>query len=178
MEPKLQPKTGRLALQAAVDSGSSGRSRSSREQAPAYYTSMRQSANQRKTVEALHWNQGSSRSQAAGQPTHWHEAPRRRKGFQVRCKRQPMAQETSSRGPAGPRHQWAATCRQQPVNTTQLALGWRRDWTGQGIHIYQHAPAAAAPCNATASHGPTVHRAGCASRTQQVEAGTCRPCGA
>ena len=33
MEPRWQP-IGRLALQATVDSGSSGRSRSSREQAP------------------------------------------------------------------------------------------------------------------------------------------------
>ena len=58
MEPRWQPKTGRLALQVAVDSGSSGRSRNSREQAPAYYTSVRPSANRRETVEALHWDQG------------------------------------------------------------------------------------------------------------------------
>ena len=79
----------------------------------------------------------------------------------MRCKRQQMAQ----RATAGPRHQWAATRRQQPVNTTQLALSWKRqcstiaqhqwpsgghaaagagDWTGLGIHIYQQAPAAKA----------------------------------
>ena len=40
------------------------------EQAPAYYTSMRDSANRRETVEALHWDQGSSRSQAAKRGTH------------------------------------------------------------------------------------------------------------
>ena len=44
----------RLGFQAPVDSGSSGRSKSSREQAPAYYASMRHSANRRETVEALH----------------------------------------------------------------------------------------------------------------------------
>ena len=53
-----------------MDSDSSGRSRSSREQVPAYYTSMRYSANRRETVEALHWDQASSRSQAAKRATH------------------------------------------------------------------------------------------------------------
>ena len=37
-----------------------------------------------------------------------------------------MAQSAIGPGPPGPRHQWAATRRQQPVNTTQLALTWKR----------------------------------------------------
>ena len=65
MEPRLQPKTGGLNLQAAVDAGSAGRSRSSREQVPAYYTSVRHQVNQGETVETLHWDQGSSLAHAA-----------------------------------------------------------------------------------------------------------------
>ena len=99
MEPRWQPKIGGLALQAAVDSGSSGRSRSSREQAPAYYTSMRHSANRREHCTGTkgphaHRLQG-------GQLTHWHEAPRRRQGFEVRCKRQPKGQAAGGRQAPG-----------------------------------------------------------------------------
>ena len=70
MELRLQPKTGRLALQAAVDLGSAGRSKSSREQAPACYTGVRHPANRRETIVALHWDQGSSLSHAAKRATH------------------------------------------------------------------------------------------------------------
>ena len=58
MELRLQPKIGRLAHQAAVDLGSAGWAKSSREQAPAYYTSARQ-ANRRETDVALRGDQGS-----------------------------------------------------------------------------------------------------------------------
>ena len=65
-EPRWQPKTGEVRGY----SDSSGRARSLCEQAPAYYTSMRHSANRHETVEALHWDQGSLRSQAAKRATH------------------------------------------------------------------------------------------------------------
>ena len=53
-----------------MDLGSAGRSRSSREQAPAYYTSVRHQANRRETGEALHWDQGSSLAHAAKRASH------------------------------------------------------------------------------------------------------------
>ena len=117
------PKLERSALQAAGYSDSSGRAKSSCEQAPAYYTGMRYSAYRRETVEALHWTKGphDHRLQSR-QLTHCHEAPRWRKGFQARGKRrkrQRMTQRAGGRGPAGPRQQ-------QPVNSTNLVLGWKR----------------------------------------------------
>ena len=54
VELRLQPKIGRLAHQAAVDLSFAGRAKSSREQAPAYYTSARHQANRRETDVALH----------------------------------------------------------------------------------------------------------------------------
>ena len=54
VEPRLQPKIGRLAHQAAADLGSAGEARSSREQAPAYYTSARHQSSRRETGVALH----------------------------------------------------------------------------------------------------------------------------
>ena len=120
----MQPKTGELNLQAAVDSGSAGRSRSSREQAAAYYTSVKQ-ANRRETVEALHWDQGSSLAHAAKRASQSlarsTEAVPGCASEQVRCKRQVVAHTGSGRGPAGPRQQWTATRRQQPAKAVQLA---------------------------------------------------------
>ena len=102
----MQPKTGELNLHAAVDSGSAGRSRSSREQAPAYYTSVRQQANRRETVEALHWDQGSSRSQAAKRASQSlarsTEAVPGCASEQVRCKRQQVAHRGKRPGACRP----------------------------------------------------------------------------
>ena len=70
MELRLQPKIGRLAHQAAVDLSSAGWAQSSREQAPAYYTSARHQANRRETDVALRGDQGSTRSHAARRATH------------------------------------------------------------------------------------------------------------
>ena len=98
------------------------------------------------TVEAVLWARDPhSHRLQSGQLTHGHEAPRRCKGFQVRCKR-PSAGGLLAPGISG---------LQQPVNSTQLALSWKRqrsaiaehqwghaaasagDWRGLGIHIYQ-----------------------------------------
>ena len=74
MEQRLQPKIGGLKRQAAMASGSAGRSKSSREQAPAYYTSVRGKPAGRETVTGLQWDQGSSLALAAlcTSPTHLH----------------------------------------------------------------------------------------------------------
>ena len=137
MEPRLQPKTGGLAPQAV---GSAGRSRSSREQAPAYYTSVRQPANRCETVEALHWDQGSSRSHAAKRATpsltRRTETVPGRASEQVRCKRQQVAH----------RGKWPAACRPPAFGGLLPAGSSRRTphearsdsvAAGLGIHIYQ-----------------------------------------
>ena len=98
-------------LEAQLSMDSPGRTRSSCEQVPAYYTSMRSSANQRETVwhcevpDALK-GRGCKTSNTLGQ-----EAPKRHD-----LSRWPS--KTISRGPAGPRYQQSATRRQQPVSTT------------------------------------------------------------
>ena len=89
MELRLQPKTGGLALQTAVDLGSAGRSRSSREQVPASCTRVRHQTNRRETVEVLHWNQGSSQAHAAKRVSHslTRSTVPERASEQVRCKK-------------------------------------------------------------------------------------------
>ena len=103
MELRLQPKTGGLALQTTVDLGSAGRSRSSREQVPASCTRVRHQTNRRETVEALHWNQGSSQAHAAKRVSHslTRSTVPGRASEQVRCKRQQMAH----------RCKWPEACR-------------------------------------------------------------------
>ena len=93
---RLQPKIGRLALQAAVDLSSAGWSRSSREQASAYYTSARHQADRRETDV-------SSLSHAAERATHSltrsSEVVPRRASEQVRRKRQQAAHRGERRRP-------------------------------------------------------------------------------
>ena len=67
MESRWQPKTGRLALQAAARPRGQETHVS---RPPAYYSSVTPSANRRETVEALHWDQEPPRSQAAKRATH------------------------------------------------------------------------------------------------------------
>ena len=69
MELRLQPKIGRLAHPAAVVLSSAGWTKSSREQAPACYTSARHQSNRRETDVALLWDQGSSLAHAAERAT-------------------------------------------------------------------------------------------------------------
>ena len=69
VERRLQPKVGRLAHQAAAELGSAGWAKSSREQAPACYTSAGHQANRRETGVALRGDQGSTRSHAARRAT-------------------------------------------------------------------------------------------------------------
>ena len=82
-----------------MDSGSSDRLRSSREQVSAHYTSVRHSANRRETVEALHWDLASSRSQAAKRVTYLlAQSTQAVQGLTGERKRQQMAQGQSAGG--------------------------------------------------------------------------------
>ena len=101
MEPRLQPKTGRLNLQAAVDSASAGRSRSSRKQARVHYTLGIKPTGVRRSKHCIgtrgpHWHM------LASQPlTRSTETVPGRASEQVRCKRQQVAH----------RGKWPAACR-------------------------------------------------------------------
>ena len=68
--PRLQPRLKRSAFQAAGHLDLPGRARNSCEQVPAYYTSMRHSANRRETVWAMDWRQIPARARAARRATH------------------------------------------------------------------------------------------------------------
>ena len=98
-----------------MDSGSSGRLRSSREQVPAHYTSVRHSANRRETVEALHWDLASSPSQAAKRATH--SLAQSTQAVQGLTGEGPR---TIGRGP----HEWAATRRTSGDYAACTQPGW------------------------------------------------------
>ena len=121
-EPGRQPKTGRLQLSRLLCiSPSTGRTRNSCEPAPAHYTSMRPSANQRETAWAMRRHQTNSRAGAARRVAR--EGQEHRSGtsaYQVGCNRQPMVQRNelpeASRPPA------SVDCRPQAAAVDQHTL--------------------------------------------------------
>ena len=133
-EPVGQPKTGR-PRHSSLRCTSICRARSSCEQAPAYYTSMRPSANQRETARAGRWHQTSSRAGAARQATH----------MKTKAIGSQWPGITISRGPSGPRQQWTAAHRQQPGVTT----------IGSTLEaVAKHGGRATTACNRLGDQGP------------------------
>ena len=76
VELRAQPKIGRLAHQAAVVLNSAGWTKSSREQAPACYTSARHQASRCETDVALLWGQGTTSGGCAKMGSWPTEAPK------------------------------------------------------------------------------------------------------